>query len=629
LFHRDNKEVLAHLLANGFRGKVNLIYIDPPFDSGADYVRKVSLRGAKGTAKIGGEGYTLGEQIQYTDIWANDNYLRFMYERLLLLRELLAENGNIFLHCDWHKHHHLRCLLDEVFGGDAFRNEIVVKRGRRKNLQSQFESIDALGAETDAIILYTRAATSEFSKVESSIRATPSKWKDFWRGNVDRPSMRYTIPVLKFPQPKTGQLLWKNERGLRAAANYAEFLASGEAYIEAYWRRRREQYAAQTGHPLLEFVAWDGKHNIKYWIPPKEFGVIGNLWADIEAYSYKHDFKTEKHESLLQRIVEMASEDGGLVLDCFIGSGTTVAVAQKLGRRWIGCDINKGAIQLSAKRLQGVIHQQIELARKDASKNRQEKLIAAGDAQDDAAPESAQVTFTAWRVNDYDLAIQHNEAVNLACEHIGIERTRSDAYFDGTLGRSLAKIIPFGHPLTPLDLEELKREFDARPEEDRPVTIVCLGIEIAAQAWIEDWNRLRKGKDAVNRITVIELRTDERYGKFIRHEPARAKVKFTRRQGKIGVEIEDFISPTILERLEQQAGLVKPKIDDWRAMVDCVMIDPAYDGNVLNVVVSDVPEKKTDLVQGRYELPGPDAPTTVAVKIIDMLGEEVLVVEQV
>ncbi|MFN2544809.1 MAG: site-specific DNA-methyltransferase, partial [Actinomycetota bacterium] len=83
LFHGDNLEVLAHLLANGFRGQVDLIYIDPPFDSGADYVRRVSLRGRKEAAKLEGEGYTLGEQIQYTDIWANDNYLQFMYERLL------------------------------------------------------------------------------------------------------------------------------------------------------------------------------------------------------------------------------------------------------------------------------------------------------------------------------------------------------------------------------------------------------------------------------------------------------------------------------------------------------------------------------------------------------------------
>jgi len=125
LFHGDNKEVLAHLLANGFRGKVSLIYIDPPFDSGADYVRKVQLRGVAGTTKLDGETYTLGEQIQYTDIWANDNYLQFMYERLLLLRELLANNGSVFLHSDNRKAHHLRCLLDEVFAPEAFVNEII------------------------------------------------------------------------------------------------------------------------------------------------------------------------------------------------------------------------------------------------------------------------------------------------------------------------------------------------------------------------------------------------------------------------------------------------------------------------------------------------------------------------
>lgn len=128
LFHGDNKEVLANLLANGFRGKVNLIYIDPPFDSGADHVRKVQLRGPRGTAKPEGESYTLGEQIQYTDIWANDSYLQFMYERLLLLRELMAENGTIWLQCDPRRAHYLKCMMDEVFGSEHFINQVVWKR---------------------------------------------------------------------------------------------------------------------------------------------------------------------------------------------------------------------------------------------------------------------------------------------------------------------------------------------------------------------------------------------------------------------------------------------------------------------------------------------------------------------
>ena len=99
LFHGDNKEILSTLLVQGFRGKIDLIYIDPPFASGADYVRKVALRGKK--EDLEAEGHSVIEQTQYSDIWANDNYLQFMYERLILLRELLADDGAIYVHCDW------------------------------------------------------------------------------------------------------------------------------------------------------------------------------------------------------------------------------------------------------------------------------------------------------------------------------------------------------------------------------------------------------------------------------------------------------------------------------------------------------------------------------------------------
>jgi hypothetical protein len=98
---------------------------------------------------------------------------------------------------------------------------------------------------------------------------------------------------------------------------------------------------------------------------------------------------------------------------------------------------------------------------------------------------------------------------------------------------------------------------------------------------------------------------------------------------EICIEILDFISPTILERLRQQSGLLAPQISDWRAMVDSVMVDPAYDGQAFNIALADVPEKKDDLVSGSYRLPAPEGETTVAVKLTDMLGEEVLVVESV
>lgn len=124
IFWGDNFQVLSYLLKE-YRGEINLIYIDPPFDSKADYVKKVKFRGKK----LEGQHQSLMEEKQYSDIRGKDEYLQFMFERLLLLRELLSDDGSIYLHCDWHKSHHLRCIMDEVFGEDCFRNEIVRNYG--------------------------------------------------------------------------------------------------------------------------------------------------------------------------------------------------------------------------------------------------------------------------------------------------------------------------------------------------------------------------------------------------------------------------------------------------------------------------------------------------------------------
>ncbi len=620
LFHGDNKEVLAHLLANGFRGKVKLIYIDPPFDSGADYVRKVSLRGATGTAKLDGEGYTLGEQIQYTDIWANDNYLQFMYERLLLLRELLDdESGLVTVQCDSRRAHHLRCLLDEVFGPANFRAEILVRAGT-KNVQSQFEEVSALATGNNSIFLYSVSSDHKLVKlVDKSKEVEPGKWDTFWRG-TDRPTMRYELLGVT---PSSGQWRWQKARALEAVKAY-------EVYLNEYAARMTlDQYylgALDRQGVDLDFVRKDESGTVQYYVPPRDYRVLSNVWFDLSYRGSKTDYPTEKHEEPIARLTEWLTQPNDIVLDCFIGSGTAAAVAQKLGRRWIGCDINRGAIQTTSKRLQGIIREQIEAARENAGRIALPNMPAPNEVE---GPQPAQLSFAVYRVNDYDLQVQHNEAVRLACDEIGIARSGNDAFFEGTLGAQLVKVVPFNHPLTLLDLEEVKRELAARPEEERDVTVVCLGKETAVDAWLEDWNRLRRETNVPNKIAVIELRTDPRHGKFFVHQPAQARVAISRAEGKIKVEIADFISPTIVERLAQQAGLLAPQIDDWRAMVDSVMIDVAYDGQVLNVALADVPEKKSDLVAGAYELDAPAGETTVAVRITDMLGEEVLVTQSV
>jgi len=533
LFHGDNKEVLAHLLANGFRGKVNLIYIDPPFDSGADYVRKVSLRGAAGTAKLDGEAYTLGEQIQYTDIWANDNYLQFMYECLLMLKELLANNGSIWLHCDPRRSSLLRIMLDEAFGQENFQNDIVWERTNAHNMPTR-----TFVRSHDSILFYSKTNQITFStQYEQYSQEQLARYKPDETGRL------YTGQDLTFSTTNPDrQFEW---RGAKPPPGRSWGFSFEE--LERLWSEGRILRKKDTTPRL------DG---LKVYLDETSGKPLTTIWVDVarigNTSSERLNYPTQKPESLLHRIIESSSSPGDLVLDCFIGSGTTAAVAQKLRRRWIGCDINKGAIQTTSKRLQMIITEQVAIEKETG---KQGEFIS---MKKDDAPKPAQLSFGVFRVNDYDLQIQHNEAVNLACEHIGVTRSRTDIYFDGTLGKRLAKIIPFGHPLTLLDLEELKKELSARPNEDRDVVLVCLGKEIAVDAWVEDWNRIRKRGDVPNKIEVIELRTDLKYGKFFLHQSSRAKVDIRRDGEKILVEIKDFISPTIIERLKNQSGILNP-----------------------------------------------------------------------
>ncbi len=260
---------------------------------------------------------------------------------------------------------------------------------------------------------------------------------------------------------------------------------------------------------------------------------------------------------------------------------------------------------------------------KAIEENKQGELLDSESSSIAGRP--AQLSFNTYRVNDYDLQIQHNEAVQLACEHIGVTRKRSDSYFDGTLGNKLVKIIPFNHPLSPLDLEDLRKELERRPDEERDITLVCLGLELKARAWVENYNRNRP----VNKLNIIELRTDRKYGGFIKHEPLVASVSVKRLKTKLKITVNDVYSPSIVQRLNMDDGLFRAQIDDWRAVVDCIMIDTSYDGEIFNVALSDTPARKQDLVEGVYELEPPPENATVAVKIIDMLGEEIIVTETV
>lgn len=312
LLEGDNLRVLHHLLDTGHRGRVKLVYIDPPFDSGADYARRVLPRG-------GGEW--LGEQTQYTDVWADDRYLQFMYERLVPLRELLSPDGAIYLHCNAARSHHLRCLLDEVFGAEQFRNQIVVRR-IRKNIRER-ERVPRLNDACDFVFFYARSEAHRVAPPQKR-QPQPERWHAF-----DAPNVRVNLQYPLFGhRPPPGRHWLRTEAEARAMTERGD--------LRPHPRTAKPEYRiAASTHVLRD-----------------------SLWDDVTAYAFRTGYPTEKKEELLEIIVGMSSEPGDLVLDCFLGSGTTAVVAQRLGRRWIGVDDSATAVGTAARRLARVVERE-------------------------------------------------------------------------------------------------------------------------------------------------------------------------------------------------------------------------------------------------------------------------------
>ena len=255
IFWGDNLQVMSHLLKH-YRGQVDLIYIDPPFDSKADYKKKIELRGKKAE-----NDKTAFEEKQYTDIWSNDEYLQFMYERLILMRELLSDNGSVFLHCDWHKNHHLRSLLDEVFGPDNCRNEIVWKKySGVKNQASQRYT-----TQTDSIFWYSKGTAIAFN-------------------------MQYRPMSQKYIED---EYKYVDENGRRYA------LLRGRGYQNSDGVAKKKYLDENPGTPITSL--WDDD----------------NLQLNTSS-SERIGYPTQKPESLLERIIKAHSNPEDLIFDCFM-----------------------------------------------------------------------------------------------------------------------------------------------------------------------------------------------------------------------------------------------------------------------------------------------------------------------
>jgi len=538
IFWGDNLQVMSHLLKT-YRGKVNLIYIDPPFDSKADYKRRITLKG-----KSAESSQSTFEEKQYTDIWNNDEYLQFMFERLVVARELLSNSGSIYVHCDWHKSNHLRCLMDEVFGSDCFSNEIIwlAEGGGTSGLR--------FSRKHQTIFYYTKAKNESERIFNADSVRVPYKTE-----NIRPQTYNFEGNAKKRPGFKDGYTWTPNEAGKIPTDVWMDcFLAEGE------------------GIPL-------------------------DVWADIKGlYGPSSEivgYPTQKPVSLLERIIKASSNPGDLVFDFFMGSGTTLVAAQNLGRRFIGADINLGAIQTTTKRLVNV-----------AAELRQKKM-------DDTT--KYFTGFEVYNVNHYDFFRNPIQGKDLLVEALEVQRLEMSSVFDGEKDGRMVKIMPVNRIATRADLNELIAGFDykawERKQKEHPtrpverITLVCMGHEPDLRAQLG-----LAAKPFKIDVEVVDILRDNAGLEFKRDSEATVTIK------KGELVIERFYPMNLLQKLSLQ----KESVEDWRELVDSVLIDWNYDGAVLQPAVVDMPGKD-DLVKGTYKVL--EDAGTIRVKITDLLSE--------
>ncbi len=324
VYHGDCLRVIEDLCKD-IRGKVKLIYIDPPFLSQTDYTLKDKSRG-----DAAGAG-NLTETPTYSDKWngGRQEYLAFIRERLEAMRPLLTEDGSLWVHLDWHVSHYVRVLLDEVFGSDGFMNEIIWRRTNSPKAQSK-----AFGAQHDVILLYAKNpalfAINRVYREHDAKSLKPYAYEDekgkFRLIEIEAQGIQRTETRKQFEwRGRTAPYLYREET------------------LEAWWRQGRI------------YRSKNGRYSKKQYLKDTPGIPVSDLWFDIHpvqgSSSEYTGFLTQKPTALLRRIIQAGSDPGDLVADFFAGSGTTAIAAESCDRGWILCDISDAAIETIRGRL--------------------------------------------------------------------------------------------------------------------------------------------------------------------------------------------------------------------------------------------------------------------------------------
>ncbi len=520
----DNKLILSSLKNGPLReeieaqGGLKLIYIDPPFDVGADFSMDI---------EIGEETFTkdpnILEEIAYRDTWGKgaDSFIAMIYERLILMRDLLSEDGSIYVHCDWRVSGYMRLVLNEVFGRNFFVNEIIWQKIRSSKGQA-----NGFGNVHDTIYFFSKSANYLHNKQYTS--HDPKRLDSHYNLIDEKTGQRYQLA--DFTQKGSGEPRYFGDKGLMTPPPGKHWIWSQERITEALEK------------DLIVFTQ-SGKPRVKRFLNESKGQPVEDIWIDIFPINSQANesvgYPTQKPEDLLERIIKASSNKGDLIADFFCGSGTTAAVAERLGRKWIATDLGKFAIHTTRKRMIGVQRQ----LKADGKDYRAFEILNLGKYE---RQHYLGVNPNLREVEQQKQSVEKEKAfVDLILRAYAAEKTEGFANFQGKKAGRLVAIGPVNLPVTRLFVEEIILE--CRKHQITRVDVLGFEFEMGLFPNVLDEAK-SKGLDIAPKFIPAEV-FDKRaveQGQVVFHDMAFIEVKphiATGAKGEpatVTVELTDF-----------------------------------------------------------------------------------------
>jgi adenine-specific DNA-methyltransferase len=523
----DNKLILSSLKNGPLReeiekqGGLKLIYIDPPFDVGADFSMDIEIGDNTFTKKP-----NILEEIAYRDTWGKgaDSFIAMIYERLALMRDLLAEDGSIYVHCDFRVSSYIRAVLNEVFDGRNFRNELTWKR--RVGTSSSVHESNRFGICTDTIFFH---AVSDSTVLVPQYNIDTPEYQEYIAAKftlVDEHGRRFQADNLGNPAPRPN--LMYEYKGHKPPKNG---WAISRVKMEQWDREGRLYFPKDP----------EGRIRRKRYLDELKGMPVQNLWTDIAEINSQAEerigYPTQKPEALLERVIQASSNEGDLVADFFCGSGTTAAVAEKLGRKWIVSDLGKFAIHTTRKRLIGV-QRQLKAEGKDY---RAFEILNLGKYE----RQHYIGVNPNIREAEQRKQLEEKEAafVDLILRAYRAEKTEGFATFHGKKAGRLVAVGPVNLPVTRLFVEEIILE--CRKKHITKVDILGFEFEMGLFPNVLDEARA-KGIDIAPKYIpaeVFDKRAVEK-NQVVFHDVAAIEVKplihANKRECSVAMELTDF-----------------------------------------------------------------------------------------